>query len=126
MDMHNLGTAVTIDDVATAHAADLKAQDEYDVQYLRYWVDETRGKIFCLVEAPQPRRRRRCTDSRTAWSPTRSIPAPRASDHADPGRVTPRAVARPTGAPRARSTNLSVTDRTMAAWTYRTRPSCTR
>jgi hypothetical protein len=24
----------------------------YDVRYLRYWVDERGGKVFCLVEAP--------------------------------------------------------------------------
>jgi hypothetical protein len=24
------------------------------VQYLRYWVDESEGKIFCLVDAPTP------------------------------------------------------------------------
>ena len=24
----------------------------YDVSYLRYWVDESKGQIFCLVEAP--------------------------------------------------------------------------
>jgi hypothetical protein len=32
--------------------ADLQTQDRYDVRYLRYWVDEAQGKIFCLVEAP--------------------------------------------------------------------------
>ncbi len=32
--------------------ADLDTQDAYDVHYLRYWVDETHGKIFCLVDAP--------------------------------------------------------------------------
>ena len=32
--------------------ADLQTQDKYDVNYLRYWVDEAGGKIFCLVEAP--------------------------------------------------------------------------
>jgi hypothetical protein len=52
MDVHNLGNGVTIDDVAKAHAADLEKQDEHDVNYLRYWVDEKQGKIFCLVEAP--------------------------------------------------------------------------
>jgi Protein of unknown function (DUF4242) len=52
MDVHNLGGPVTIDDVAKAHAADLETQDEYDVHYLRYWVDEGEGKIFCLVDAP--------------------------------------------------------------------------
>jgi len=41
-----------MEDVAKAHAADLQLQDEYDVKYLRYWVDEPGGKIFCLVDAP--------------------------------------------------------------------------
>jgi hypothetical protein len=52
MDVHSLGDAVTVEDVAKAHEADLRLQDEHAVHYLRYWVDETRGKIFCLVDAP--------------------------------------------------------------------------
>jgi hypothetical protein len=32
--------------------ADLQTQGKYDVNYLRYWVDEDHGKVFCLVEAP--------------------------------------------------------------------------
>jgi hypothetical protein len=52
MDMHELDGPVSIADVASAHAADLKAQGAHDVNYLRYWVDENQGKIFCLVEAP--------------------------------------------------------------------------
>ena len=52
MDVHNLGTGVSMDDVAQAHQADLATQGEYDVSYLRYWVDEEAGKIFCLVDAP--------------------------------------------------------------------------
>ena len=52
MDVHNLGAPVTIDDVAKAHAADLQTQGEHGVHYLRYWVDEEHGKIFCLVDAP--------------------------------------------------------------------------
>ena len=52
MDVHQLGDAVSIDDVAKAHMADLQTQSKYDVEYLRYWVDETNGRIFCLVEAP--------------------------------------------------------------------------
>ena len=48
-----IGTSgVTIGDVVEAHAADLKAQDARDVRYLRYWVNEAQGKVFCLVEAP--------------------------------------------------------------------------
>jgi hypothetical protein len=52
MDVHSLGTGVTLDDVAKAHAADLATEGAHDVHYLRYWVDEARGHIFCLVEAP--------------------------------------------------------------------------
>jgi Protein of unknown function (DUF4242) len=52
MDVHHMDGAVSIDDVAKAHEADLQTQGEYDVNYLRYWVDEGQGKIFCLVDAP--------------------------------------------------------------------------
>ena len=52
MDVHNLGNSVALDDVAKAHEADLKHQGAHGVNYLRYWVDEAEGKIFCLVDAP--------------------------------------------------------------------------
>jgi hypothetical protein len=53
MDVHHVGE-VTLDDVAKAHAADLAIQDEHEVNYLNYWVDEAKGTIFCLVDAPSP------------------------------------------------------------------------
>jgi peptidyl-tRNA hydrolase len=52
MDMHELDGGVSAADVANAHAADLRTQGKHGVEYLRYWVDEAQGKIFCLVEAP--------------------------------------------------------------------------
>ena len=52
MDIHHLGDGVTMEDVAKAHQADLATQGAHDVNYLRYWVDEAQGQIFCLVEAP--------------------------------------------------------------------------
>ncbi|MFN8082527.1 MAG: DUF4242 domain-containing protein [Kineosporiaceae bacterium] len=52
MDVHHLGDGVTMDDVAKAHQADLATQEGHDVRYLRYWVDESGGQVFCLVEAP--------------------------------------------------------------------------
>jgi hypothetical protein len=52
MDIHTLPGGVTAHDVGQAHAADLRAQGAYDVRYLRYWVSETQGKVFCLVDAP--------------------------------------------------------------------------
>ncbi|MBL7256838.1 DUF4242 domain-containing protein [Paractinoplanes lichenicola] len=52
MDVHTVSGGVSLDDVAKAHQADLATQTEFGVNYLRYWVDERQGKIFCLVEAP--------------------------------------------------------------------------
>ena len=52
MDVHHIDGGVAMEDVAKAHLADLQTQDGYDVRYLRYWVDEPNGKVFCLVEAP--------------------------------------------------------------------------
>jgi hypothetical protein len=53
MDVHDsLPDGTTAADVAGAHAADLRVQGRYDVRYLHYWVDETGGKVFCLIEAP--------------------------------------------------------------------------
>jgi hypothetical protein len=53
MDVHEtLPDGTTVKDVAAAHEADLSTQDAYGVRYLRYWVDEKNGKVFCLAEAP--------------------------------------------------------------------------
>ena len=52
MDVHQIAGGVSMDYVAKAHLADLQAQGAYDVRYLRYWVDEGNGQVFCLVEAP--------------------------------------------------------------------------
>lgn len=52
MDVHTIGGGVAVSDVAKAHMADLQTQSKYDVRYLRYWVNESEGKVFCLVEAP--------------------------------------------------------------------------
>src|SRR6266576_698843 len=51
MDIHELH-GVTPEDVAKAHAADLEVQEKYGVNYLKYWVNESCGKVFCLVDAP--------------------------------------------------------------------------
>src|SRR5215813_9659784 len=53
IDIHELGK-VTAEDVAKAHAADVKLQAQYGVEYLKYWFNESCGKAFCLVDAPDP------------------------------------------------------------------------
>ena len=52
MDVHNMDGGVTAADVAGAHEKDVAVQDQHGVNYLRYWVAEDEGKIFCLVDAP--------------------------------------------------------------------------
>lgn len=51
LDVHTIEGGVSVEDVAGAHKADLETQGKYGVNYLKYWVDEEAGKIFCLVEA---------------------------------------------------------------------------
>jgi hypothetical protein len=52
LDVHTIEGGVAASDVAAAHKQDLAHQDAHGVNYLRYWVDEAAGKIFCLVDAP--------------------------------------------------------------------------
>jgi hypothetical protein len=51
IDIHDL-PGVKAEDVAGAHAADVRVQGQYGVDYRQYWVDEGAGKVFCLVDAP--------------------------------------------------------------------------
>ncbi|HTL77014.1 MAG TPA: nickel-binding protein [Casimicrobiaceae bacterium] len=51
MDIHEI-QGVNPEDVAKAHLADVKIQDKYGVEYIKYWLNESRGKIFCLCNAP--------------------------------------------------------------------------
>ena len=45
---------LTADAVAKAHARDVEVQAKHGVRYMRYWFDETTGKVFCLADAPSP------------------------------------------------------------------------
>lgn len=51
MDVHAM-PGVTKADVEKAHAKDLAIQKKHGVKFLTYWVDEKKGKVFCLSEAP--------------------------------------------------------------------------
>jgi class 3 adenylate cyclase len=51
IDVHEL-KGVTAEDVAKAHALDVEKQGQHGVEYLKYWVNESCGKVFCLVNAP--------------------------------------------------------------------------
>jgi len=49
LDVHHLGPGkVTAAAVAEAHAKDLAVQRKYGVHFLKYWVDEAGGDVYCL------------------------------------------------------------------------------
>jgi hypothetical protein len=52
MDIHNHIPGLTKEAIAGAHAADVATQGKHGVEYIKYWFDETNGKAFCLVKAP--------------------------------------------------------------------------
>ena len=51
LDRHDL-PGVTAEDVARAHAEDLKVSGKHDVSFLSYWFDPDLGTAFCLARAP--------------------------------------------------------------------------
>src|SRR5262245_20241714 len=51
MDIHVVPGA-TAKDVAEAHTKDVEAQKKHQVEYVKYWFNDSCGKIFCLVNAP--------------------------------------------------------------------------
>jgi class 3 adenylate cyclase len=51
VDIHDLAGA-TLDQIAHAHAADMAVQDKHGVNYVKYWVNEKTGKVFCMCSAP--------------------------------------------------------------------------
>jgi class 3 adenylate cyclase len=51
MDIHDL-PGVTPEAVAQAHMQDMAVQAKYGVAYHKYWIDQRKGKVYCLCEAP--------------------------------------------------------------------------
>jgi class 3 adenylate cyclase len=51
VDIHEIAGA-TAEDLARAHAADVGIQQQYGVEYHKYWFNAQTGKIFCLCSAP--------------------------------------------------------------------------
>lgn len=53
IDVHQMEPGqVKFADVAAAHAKDLAVQNKHQVNFIKYWVDEGAGKIYCLSSAP--------------------------------------------------------------------------
>lgn len=52
IDVHQLEPGkVTFNDVTAAHLKDLAVQKQYDVRFIKYWVDEEKGIVYCLSSA---------------------------------------------------------------------------
>ena len=51
MDIHHVPGAEALD-LAEAHRKDILLQNEYHCKCMTYWLDETRGSAFCLIEGP--------------------------------------------------------------------------
>lgn len=51
MDVHIVPGVKPLD-AATAHDKDLQHQEEFGCSCMTYWVDEDRGNVFCLIDAP--------------------------------------------------------------------------
>jgi hypothetical protein len=53
IDVHHLEPAkIKFDDVAKAHAKDVAVENKYGVKFLKFWVDEKQGLVYCLSSSP--------------------------------------------------------------------------
>jgi hypothetical protein len=53
IDVHQLEPGkVKYEDVAKAHTKDLAVEKKYGVSFLKYWVDEKKGLVYCLSSSP--------------------------------------------------------------------------
>ena len=51
MDLH-IVPGVNAKDVAEAHSRDVYLEKDHNCKCLTYWIDEFRGHVFCLIDAP--------------------------------------------------------------------------
>ncbi len=52
IDVHKKIDGLTPEAARAAHSQDLAIQGKYGVKYVKYWYDESTGRLFCFVEAP--------------------------------------------------------------------------
>ncbi len=52
MDLHSGLHGITKEECELNHIQDLRVQEKYGVKYLKFWLNEAAGKVFCLIEAP--------------------------------------------------------------------------
>lgn len=53
IDVHHLQPGkVTYKDVEAAHQKDLAVEGKYGVNFIKFWIDEEKGLVYCLSSAP--------------------------------------------------------------------------
>ena len=52
LDIHRNVKDATPASIRAGHKADLEAQEAHGARYLKYWYDQNRGTVVCLVDAP--------------------------------------------------------------------------
>jgi Protein of unknown function (DUF4242) len=52
IDHHKHVNGLTAEAVADARRKDLEVQDKHDAKALRYWFNEGKEEVFCLIDAP--------------------------------------------------------------------------
>lgn len=53
IDVHHLQPGkIAFKDVADAHSKDLAVENKFGVEFLKFWVDENKGWVYCLSSAP--------------------------------------------------------------------------
>ena len=69
IDIHEIKGGVTADDVAKAHAHDVKVEGKYGVHYYKYWVMRKRVKSFAFAKHQALKQRCKSIAKRMAWWP---------------------------------------------------------
>jgi hypothetical protein len=52
LDVHYHVEGLTEEAIQAGHARDLAVAEKHGVRFVKYWYDESSGRVFCLVEAP--------------------------------------------------------------------------
>jgi Nickel responsive protein SCO4226-like len=52
MDVHHIEGGVSAQAVAELHRKDLEREHGHGVHFIKYWLDEEAGKVFCLSDSP--------------------------------------------------------------------------
>ena len=102
MDLH-IVPGVTARQVAEAHLLDVKIQDHYFCKAITYWLDEDKGCVFCLIEAPNRESVREMHEKAHGLIPNEIIPVNSEAVKAFLGRIQD-----PEDAVRQPDTNLKI------------------